>query len=151
MLTSVSTPIFLCTPFSRTCLVWKRFTGTNKRRYIGLQPGSKSCRRPADKPLINRGSPAVFFSNDLHRNYFVRAAEKLFGTVIFDALEGARDGYFLREQTCRRPTLPSPPRPDASPCAARPDPPVVCPVYGDKKAPIHWSAAKNKERFSSRG
>ena len=112
-------------------------------------------RRAAVVPRINRlstaGHPRFFFSNDLHRNYFVRAAEKLFGTVIFDALEGARDGYFLREQTCRRPTLPSPPRPDASPCAARPDPPVVCPVYGDKKAPIHWSAAKNKERFSSRG
>ena len=45
---------------SQTCLARKRFTKTNKRRYIGLQPGMKSGLRPADKPLINRGSTAGF-------------------------------------------------------------------------------------------
>ena len=37
------------------------------------------------------------------------------------------DGCVLREQTGRRLTLPGPPRPAALPCAARPDPPLVCP------------------------
>ena len=107
--------------------------------YIGLQPGMKSGCRPADKPLINRG---LCSSNGLHRNSLVRASEEIpghpwdekglqmFRTVVFDALEGTRDGCVLREQTCRRPILPGPPRPDAPLCAARPDPPVVCPDFG---------------------
>ena len=79
----------------------------------------KSGRRPADKPLINRLSTAY--------------SEEMFKTVVFDALEGTRDGCVLREQTCRRPILPGPPRPAALPCAARPDPPVVCPGFGFDK------------------
>ena len=54
----------------------------------------------------------------------------MFRTVVFDALEGTRDGCVLREQTRRRLTLLGPPRPAAPPCAARPDPPVVCPGFG---------------------
>ena len=64
------------------------------------------------------------------------------------------------------------PRPAFRRAPCRPDAPVVCPgfgldrfwtrqaifpdmlcmrrVYRDKKASAHWSAAKNKERFSSR-
>ena len=34
----------------------KKFTKTNRRRYIGQQPGTKSGRRPADKRVINRRS-----------------------------------------------------------------------------------------------
>ena len=38
----------------------KRVYIDKRRRYIGLQPGMKSGRRPADKPLINRGSTTGF-------------------------------------------------------------------------------------------
>ena len=94
----------------------------------------KSCRRPADKPLINCG---LCSSNGLHRNYLFRASEEMFRTVVFDALEGTRDGCVLREQTCRRLTLPGPPRPAAPPCAARLNPPDMCPGFGfDRSATL---------------
>ena len=129
---------------------------TKWRRPTGQQQGTKSGHRPGNKldipghalhekglqrqksvgPLassqerkallvlvINRG---VCSSIGLHRVSFVRASEELFRTVVFDALEGTRDGFVLREQIRRRPILPGPPRPAAPPCAARPDPPVVC-------------------------
>ena len=38
----------------------KRFTETSRRRYTGMQPGTKSASRPADKPRINRWSTASF-------------------------------------------------------------------------------------------
>ena len=38
----------------------KRFTETNRRRYSGQQPGTKSARGPADKPRMNRLSTAGF-------------------------------------------------------------------------------------------
>ena len=60
----------------------------------------------------------------------VRASEEMFRTVVFDALEGTRDGCVLHGQTGPRPTLPGQPSPAAPPCAARPDPPVVCPGFG---------------------
>ena len=80
---------------------------------------TNSASRPGDKPVVNRGFCS---SNGLHRISLVRASEELFRTVVFDALEGTRDGCVLREQTRRRPILPGPPRPAAPPCAARPDP-----------------------------
>ena len=36
------------------------FTGTNRRRYIGQQPGTKSASRPGDKPDVNRSSTGRF-------------------------------------------------------------------------------------------
>ena len=39
---------------SLTCLAWKGFTETNKRRYTGQQPGTKSAFRPADLPRLHR-------------------------------------------------------------------------------------------------
>ena len=38
----------------------KKVTKRNRRRYTGQQPGGKSASRPADKPVINRGSNADF-------------------------------------------------------------------------------------------
>ena len=73
-----------------------------------------------------------------------------------DALEGTRDACLLGELFCRRPVLtdpvPSPRRalrPGAPPVF--PDMPCMKRVYRDKKASVYWSAARNKERFSSRG
>ena len=63
------------------------------------------------------------FSDGLPRISFVRASEELFTTVVFDALEGTRDGCALRKQTRRRSLLSGPPRPATPPCPARPDPP----------------------------
>ena len=44
---------------------------THKRRYTGQQPRTKSGRRPADKPVINR---RFCSSIGLHRNLFLRAS-----------------------------------------------------------------------------
>ena len=53
---------------SRTCLTCKGFTETNSNRrwYTGQQPGQKSGRRPADKPVINRGSTAGFVPQPIY-------------------------------------------------------------------------------------
>ena len=54
--------VFLCSLIrncsSWTCPAWKEFTEMNRRRYTRQQPGTKSGRRPGDKPRINRGSTA---------------------------------------------------------------------------------------------
>ena len=50
--------------------------------------------------------------------------------VVFDAFEDTREGCALREETCRRPSLPGSPCPAAPLCAARPDPPGVCSGFG---------------------
>ena len=50
----------------------------NKRRYSGQQPGTKSGRRPADKPLTTGDEPQVnrgmYSSIGLHQVSFVRAS-----------------------------------------------------------------------------
>ena len=90
-------------------------------------------------PVIKTGRKVLVVNrmlcspNGLHGISLVRASEELFRTVVFDALGGARDGRVLCEQSRRRPILPGPPRPAAPPCAARPDPPVVCPGFGFDK------------------
>ena len=53
-------PPVVCLRFSRTCLAWKGFTDTHRRRHTGQQPGTKRARGPADKPVINSGSTAGF-------------------------------------------------------------------------------------------
>ena len=107
----------------------KRFTGTTKRRYPGLQPGTKSDRGPVDQPLTNRGSttgqPLVnrWFRScvGLHRISFVRVS-----------LEGNIEGYLLAESTRRRLVLRTRPRPFSPPRRAppRPDRLVVFPGFG---------------------
>ena len=89
----------------------------------------------------------------------VRAFGGSFRRRVFDALEGTREARLLGEQFCWHPVLPdSAPPPRRAP---RPDPPVVYPGFPGhalhenglqiQEASVHWSAAKNKERFSSRG
>ena len=89
-------------------------------------PSRRDPPRTTDLPVVCQ----VLDSTDLHRLSLVRASGEAFRTRVFDALEGTRDGCVLREQTRRRPILPGPPRPAAPACAARPDPPVVCPGFG---------------------
>ena len=111
-----------------------RHTSTKRRRSTRQQPGTKSASRPVDKPRINRGSTTRFVpSCGLDRISLVRASEEMFRTVVFDVLEDTRDGCVLRRETRRRPILPGPPCPAAPLCAARPDPPVVCPGFGFDK------------------
>ena len=107
---------------------------TNRRRSTGQQPGTKSASRPADKPRVNRGFSS---SAGVHRIFHFRASEEVFRTVVFDALEDTRDGCVLRGETRRRSILPGPPCPAAPLCAARPDPPVVCPGFGFGRFVLH--------------
>ena len=54
-------------------------------RYSGQQPGTKSARGPADKPLVNRGFCSPI---GLNRISLVRACKGAFRTVVHDTLEG---------------------------------------------------------------
>ena len=148
--------------------------GLQRQKGVGPLVSSQE-QRALLVPVINRCQPVVnrgFCSRiGLHRISLVRASGETFRRRVFDALEGTRDACLLGEQFCRRPVLPDPAPPPRR--APRPDPPVVCPgfgfdkfierfsiafpdmpcmkrVYKDKKASVHWSAARNKERFSSR-
>ena len=110
------------------CLLGKLFC----RRPVLPRPALPSNVRPdPTRPWYVR----VLNSTDegSHGISFVRASEELFTTVVFDALGCTRDGCVLRKQTRRHPILPGLPRPAAPPCAARPDPPVVCPGFGFHK------------------
>ena len=83
---------------------------------------------------MNRLSTADFVpAFGLNRISLVRASEELFRTFVLDALGEPGDGCVLRRETLRRSTLPGPPCPAAPLCAARPDPPVVCPSFGFDK------------------
>ena len=102
------------------------FTDNKQRRYSSLQPKTKSDRRPAYKPLLNRASTACFVLPAVYirRLSFVRACEETFWTVVFDALGGKRDGRALGKPTRRRPVLPGP-APPRRPTSRRPEP--ICP------------------------
>ena len=91
----------------------------DKRWYIGQQPGTKSASRPGEKLRVNR---RLCSSIGLHKISLVCASEELFRTVVFDALEGSRDGCVLREETRRRLILPGPPR--SHPAVRRPTRPA---------------------------
>ena len=97
----------------------KRFCGDNE----GVGPFvSSQERRAAVVPRVNH---SLCSSIGLHRISLVRASGETFGTCVFDALQGTRDGCLLGEQFCRRPVLPGPaPPPRRAP--PRPWPPVVC-------------------------
>ena len=124
------------------------FTRTTKRRYIGQQPGKKSGRRPADKPLVNRGFCS---SIDLHRISYVRASDQSFRTVVPDALGKRGVGCPLGEPTRRRPVLPGPVPPRRAP--PRRDPPVVYPgLASTNQFPgyaLHEKIAETKRRRST--
>ena len=86
---------------------------------------------------MNRSSTGDFVpAFGLNGISLVRASEEMFRAVVFDALEDTSDGGVLRGETRRRPILPGPPCPAAPLCAARPDPPVVCPGLGFEKSKI---------------
>ena len=112
--------------YSRTCLALKGFTETNRRRYTGQRPGTKSARGPGDQPVVNRGFCS---SIGLHRISFVRASEasRTVSSIRWEQEGGLSLGQI--DPTASRPVqprLPSPPR-RAPP---RPDRPVVCPGFG---------------------
>ena len=91
-----------------------RLTKTIRRRYSGQQPGTKSGRRPADKPRIDRLSTAGFVPPSVYIGVsFVRASRDTPRRAVFDCLVGKRVGCRLGEPTCPRPAPPSrraPPR-----------------------------------------
>ena len=100
----------------------KGFTETKRRRYSGPQPGTKSGRRPADKPLYQPRVNRLFLSScGLNRISFVRACEESFRTVVFDALGGERVGCVLGKPTRRRLVLPGP-APPRRPALRCPEP-----------------------------
>ena len=147
----------------------------DKKASVGPLVSSQEQRglliRPGDKPQINRLSttvqPFVVFLSSIGLNMIslVRASGGMFRRRFLEALGGTKDARFLGELFCRRPDLPGPAPPPRR--APRSDPPVVCPGFGlctffpdmpcmkkayrDKKASVHWSAAGNEERPSSRG
>ena len=116
----------------------KRVYKTNRRRYTGQQPGTKSGRRPGDKtgyrPRVNRGfvPPSVYIGFPL----FV--LPKDVQDIVLDALEGNRDGCLLGEPIRRRPVLPCPalPRPLRR-APPRPDPPMIYPDFGLHRFTLH--------------
>ena len=112
-------PPVIC-PCSRTCLAGKGCTKTNRRRYTGQQPGTKSAVRLFDKLQMNRGSPAgsvlpsVFLKYELDCSRFQRNVQ---GDVL--------DLLGARRRVVSRPDRPNGVlsnqawlRPAALPCAA---------------------------------
>ena len=90
---------------SRTCLASKGFTKTNRRRYTGQQPGTKSAPRPGDKPLVNRGfCSSVGFKDELDCSCFRRFVQD----SVNDSLEGKREGCLRARSSQRHSVLPSP-------------------------------------------
>ena len=79
-----------------------------------------------DKPQVNRPLCSPI---GLNRISLVRASGGVFGTCVFDALEGTTDGRLLGEPFCRRPVLPGP-APPLRRALPQPEPPVVCPGFG---------------------
>ena len=47
----------------------KFVTETNRRRYTGEQPGTKSARGPAEKRRMNRGSTAGFVPPSVYMGF----------------------------------------------------------------------------------
>ena len=100
-------------------LAWERFTETNRRRYTGQRPGTKSASRPVDKPGTNRGSSSPI---GLHRVSSVRASKGKPKRSFFPRLGGNGVFFVLGEQSRRRrPVLLVPARP-RRPAVRRPVP-----------------------------
>ena len=88
-------------------------------RYIGQQPGTKSDRRPADKPRINRSSTAGFVLPSVYTGspLFVLVKKRPSG---FSSTVWRVRGRVVSwaNQSVGVPSCPSPPRPAVPPCAA---------------------------------
>ena len=96
---------------------------TNRRRYAGQQPGTKSGRRLAEKPGINRLSTAGFVPPSVNIGFCLFVLPKSrSGQLSSMPCKGTRYGCLLGERTCRPPVLLAPLRAAASPCAAPPRP-----------------------------
>ena len=109
--------------YSRTCLALEQFKETNRRRYTGQKPGTKS----ASRPVIDRLSTAVqppfkceFRSSfGLHRIFFVPASRGTPRKIFYHCLE--KETFFIF--WANTPVVcvlccPSPPGPAVPPCAA---------------------------------
>ena len=114
-----SFPKFTFQFHSRTCLAWKGFTETNRRRYTGQKPGTKSIRRPADKSRIHRGSighfvpPAVYIGFPLF--VLLKSRSGQLSSMPWRARETV---VSWAKGPVGVPSYPAPFRPAAPPCAA---------------------------------
>ena len=120
----------------RACRIKKR------RRYIGQHPGTKSGRRPAVRPRINRlptaGQPPVVFP---HRFTYDFVCSCFRGDVQDSCLRclGMQEGRVSLGRTDPLASHPAPSRPAPPPRSAPPRtvPPVVCPGLGFDKYFMH--------------
>ena len=97
------------------------FTKTKKRRSTGYQPGTKSSRGSADKPLVNRPPcSSIRFMQDFVNECFRKKKTRM---VVFGVLEGKTDGSLLGapDRHCPRPAQPRPAAP-RRPAVRRPVP-----------------------------
>ena len=121
---------------------------------IGTLVSSQEQKERFSPLLQTSGTPLVkgglCSSNGLHRMSLVRACEELFTTIVFVALMRTRHSGVMRKQIRRRHTLPGPPSPAAQPCAARPDPPAVCPGFGFPNMPCMNKGIEGRTRSSDR-
>ena len=107
--TAATTPRPVPSCHDRLCIICKfwirelpehalheKFTETNRRRYIGQKPETKSSRGPANISDLNRMFffSYVFFGADLHIISILRASEQASRIVIFSVLKGKRVGCF---------------------------------------------------------
>ena len=114
-----SSQLFWSVDLSRTCLAWRGFTETNRRRSIGQQSGSKSGFRPADKPRVNR----TFCSSIcVHMISFVHASGETFGTVSFLRRPGVQEVRLFPGRTGPSASCSAPPAPPRRPAVHRPAP-----------------------------
>ena len=90
-----------------------------RRRHSGQQPKTKSGRRPADKPRINRGSTAGFVPPTVYIGFplFVlpQACPRGFSSIVW-MVRGTVVSWANRPIGV--PSCPSPPRPAVPPCDA---------------------------------
>ena len=128
----------------------KSVAKTNRRPYICLQPGMKSGCRPTDKLFINTlstaGQPRVLFFLQFTWEFLCSCLHRNVQDILVRCPGCTKKVCVLPEQNRSCPTLPSPPQPAAWLCAARPDPPVVCPGFGFYKSRDHDLFVEAKTR-----
>ena len=115
---------------SRKCLARKGLIETERHRSTCQQPGTKSGRRPANKPVINRSSTARRVSRfGLHGISYVHASGETSRTVVFGDL-GVGNERSCPERTATPRIRPAPPCPAQPPCSAPPCPAPPRPARG---------------------
>ena len=99
----------------------KKVSETKKRRYSGQQPGTKSGRRPGDKPVIGRGSIGCFDPPSVYIGFplFVLPKDRSRHCL---RCPGGQQGQLSPGRTDLSATRPALPRP-ASPLRRAPTPP----------------------------